>query len=82
LKLVARNAVNVKQGVVVVDANSSANINKCLGGLGCQRVHNTAELTQLIIARPTDGSDLLSHRKSIVKNDAKVANAGKRPQIR
>ena len=34
-----------------------------------QRLHNTAELTQLIIARPADDSDLLSHRKSIVKND-------------
>jgi len=38
-----------------------------------------AELTQLIIARPADGSDLLS--KSTVKNDTKVVNAGKRPQI-
>jgi len=45
-------------------------------------LHNTTELMQLIIARPVDGSDLLSHRKSIVKNDTKVANAEKRPQIR
>jgi len=69
LKLVVRN--DVQRGIAVVEAN----MNKCLGGLGCQRVHNTAELTQLIIARPVDGSDLLSHWKSIVKNDTKVANA-------
>ena len=46
----------------------------CLGAISLQGTYYWAELTQLVVARATYGSDMVAHSESAVENDTKFSD--------
>ena len=67
--------VTVKQRITVVEAIRYERLYLSLGSCFRECTSDRSQLTKLVIARPTERSDVIRHRQSAVDHDTKVAYA-------